>query len=264
MPAIQPALLRQQTALLAEQFYQPKAFVRSLHHLLEFYSDRARRPGQSGLPPPLLTSYHVRPPVLRQLLIELDPFAKNDPIETLKLCDALWEEPFLEFRRLAISLLGKVSVQPAGPVIQRLHAWMLSNPERRLVEALLHDGCSALRLEQINEYLGLIENWLNHPKTYFHQVGLQALLPLVRDLEFENLPVIFRMIQPFVWVISPSLRADIVEIVSALANRSPQETAYFLRQSLIYPDQRDIPFLIRQSSANFPDEIRQNLLNAVR
>jgi hypothetical protein len=59
MPAIQPARLRQQAALMVEHFDQPAAFVRSLHHLLEYYADRAHRPGQAGKPPALLAAYNV-------------------------------------------------------------------------------------------------------------------------------------------------------------------------------------------------------------
>ena len=50
MPAIQPVRLKRQSALLVEQFNNPAAFIRSLHHLLEFYADRVHRPGQAGEP----------------------------------------------------------------------------------------------------------------------------------------------------------------------------------------------------------------------
>ncbi len=244
MPAIQPAILRQQAVLLAEYFSEPKAFVRSLHHLLEYYSDRARRPGQSGLPPPLMPSYHVRPPVLRQVLLEIEVYVQDDPEAALRLCDTLWEEPFLEFRLLAISLLGKVSVQPPGPVIER--------------------GCKTLRSEQPDQYLEVIENWLSQTKNYSRQVGLQALVPLVQNPEFSNLPIVFRLIQPLILVISPALREDIVDIVRALTRRSPQESAYFLRQNLSHPDQKDVPFLIRKCAPDFPEGIRRNLLDSIQ
>ena len=75
--------------------------MRSLHHLLDFYADRARRPGQSGKPAPLIDAYKVHPPVLRHILQELIPLAAENPDAGLALCDALWEQPYLEFRLLA-------------------------------------------------------------------------------------------------------------------------------------------------------------------
>jgi hypothetical protein len=197
------------------------------------------------------------------VLLELEAPARESPQEALKLCDALWGVPYLEFRLLAISLLGKISLQPSGLVIERLNAWILSNPERRLVQAILEDGCKILRTQQPGEYFKMIEEWLNHPRVYFQQVGLQALLPQVRDPRFDNLPVIFRLIQPYILTIKPALREDIVDLMQALARRSPRETAFFLRQNLSHPDQKDVPFLIRQCASEFPEDIRRNLLNAI-
>ncbi len=123
MPAISPARLKHQAALLAEHFDDPPAFVRSLHHLLESYSNRVYRPGQAGELPPLLQTYRVQPPVLRQLLLAIAPLASKNPDAGLALCDALWEQPYLEFRLLAASLLGQLPCSPAEPVIARMKAW---------------------------------------------------------------------------------------------------------------------------------------------
>ena len=71
MPAINPARLKQQAALLADHFDSPAAFVRSLHHLLDYYSERVQRTGQAGVMPTLLPAYRVRPQVLRLVLQEL-------------------------------------------------------------------------------------------------------------------------------------------------------------------------------------------------
>ena len=57
MPAIRPEILRRQSALLADEFYQPEVYLRSLHHLLDQYANRAYRSGQVGKPKPLLENY---------------------------------------------------------------------------------------------------------------------------------------------------------------------------------------------------------------
>jgi hypothetical protein len=264
MPAIQPALLRRQAALLAEQANEAKGFVRSLHHLLEYYADRARRPGQSGKPSPLLTAYHVRPPVLRQILQELEPIASQQPEIALELCDALWAEPYLEFRTLAISLLGKISPDPDEPLFERVQAWIQPSLERDLTQMVLNVGCVGLRREKTEDYLSMVERWLSHSLPFYQQAGLQALLPVVEDPLFDNLPVVFRLLSPMALASSPALRADIVEIFRLLARRSPNETAFFLRQGLKNPEQRDIPFLIRQCLSEFPTEQQESLRQAIR
>ncbi|MGE5124163.1 MAG: hypothetical protein ACM3H7_06560, partial [Acidobacteriaceae bacterium] len=93
MPAIQPARLKQQIANLADKFNHPNQFIAQLHALLDQYSDHTHRPGQSGIPSPLISSYNTPPPVMRQIWQALLPLARNDAKSALAICDALWAEP---------------------------------------------------------------------------------------------------------------------------------------------------------------------------
>jgi hypothetical protein len=264
VPAIQPARLRHQAALLAEQFSDPPAYIRSLHYVLDFYSDRARRPGKTGKPGPLLTAYNVRPPVLRMLLQELVPQAEQDVAGGLALCDALWAEPYLECRLLAGMLLGQIPLQPPEAITDRLQGWITTNLEFFLIEALLSNGVERLHRQQPQVLIHMIEGWLHSTKTFHQQLGLRALLPLIRDPAFENLPVFFRLIQQLCQAAPAALRPDLLDVLAALARRSPQETAYFLRQTLIFPDSPDTPWLIRQSLSQFPPEMQSSLRQAMR
>lgn len=264
MPAIQPARLKQQAVLLADHFDNPPAFVRSLHHLLDFYADRSHRPGQAGEPPPLLAAYHVRPPVLRQILLELVPLAVNRSQAGLNLCDALWEQPYLEFRYLAASLLGQIHPASPEPVLERVQAWATTQLEVRLMSVLLDAGLARLRSDHPQALVELVQQWLEMPDVFHKQMGLQALVPMVRDLSFENVPVFFRLVSPFTRVTPPALRPDLLDVLAALAKRSPQETAYLLRHNLSLPNSPDTAWVIRQSLGAFPPQVEAGLRNAVR
>jgi DNA alkylation repair enzyme len=263
MPAIQPARLRQQAALLAQSFNQPDVFIRSLHHLLESYADNARRPGQGGETPPLIEAYYVRPPVLRQLLVELNPYAQKEPDTAIVLAKALWQQPYLEFRQLAASLLGLVPVGDPRPIIALLESWLNTRPEDRLIEALLVQGMLSLRRDRQDVYLEVVSNWLKRPEVYANQLGLRALVPLVQDPGFENIPSIFRIIQPFSRSLAGGLRPFMVAIMHALARRTPQETSYFLRYNLETPENPDSPWLARQTLPVLPVEMRVSLRAAL-
>ncbi len=264
MPAIQPALLRQQAALLVEHFDDPPAYLRSLHYLLDFYADRARRPGQSGMPAPITTSYNVRPPVLKMILQELAPPASEDPEAGLALCDALWAEPTLEFRLLATMLLGQIPPTPPERIISRLKAWLVPDLEFFLIEALMNHALGQLRQEYPQAMIRLVQDWLESNKPLYQQLGLRALLPLVLNPEFENLPVFFRLLQPLACNVPVGLRPDLLDVLAALAHRSPQETAYFLRQALNFPGAADAPWVVRQMLDEFPLETAQMLRNAAK
>jgi hypothetical protein len=264
MPAIQPARLKQQATLLAESFGDPGGYVRSLHHMLDFYSDRSRRPGQSGKPSPLIMAYNVKLPVLRLILQSIQPLALENPDEALALCDALWEEPYLEFRLMAAMLLGLIPPQPPETITRRLNDWITSDLEENLIEALLENALVRLYQEAPNTIIQMIQGWLESPLPFYQQVGLRALLPLIWNPEFDNLPVCFRLLQSLVRSAPPVLRPDVLDVLGAMARRSPQETAHFLRQTLGTPKAVDTAWLIRQTLHEFPEGIRSNLRKTVR
>jgi len=250
--------------MLAEHFEDPPAYIRSLHYLLDFYSDRARRSGQSGKPGPLITAYNVKPPVLRQIILELTPLALENPQQGLALCDALWEQPYLELRLIAATLVGQIPPDSAEAITQRIQTWMTPELENYLMDALLMQSMVRLRQERSQSLVRLFQDWIESPNPLYNQLGLRALLPWIRDPEFENLPVFFRLIQQLTRNAPTSLRPDLLDVLEALARRSPKETAYFLRQTLNTPEATDTPWIIRQTLHSFPAELQQSLRSSVK
>jgi hypothetical protein len=99
---------------------------------------------------------------------------------------------------------------------------------------------------------------------YQQQQGLRALLPMINDPRFENLPVFFRLIAPLTRTAPSAVRPDLLDVLESLARRSPPETAFFLRQTLDTPNSPDTPWLIRQCLRAFPDELQASLRETVR
>jgi hypothetical protein len=264
VPAIQPALLKQQAALLADHFSDPPAYIRSLHYLLDFYSDRSRHPGATTNPAPILTAYKVRPPVLRTLLLELVPLAVGDPEQGLALSDALWNEPYLEFKLLAAMMLGEIPPEPPDTIVQRLKSWLSSDVELSLSSIVLESSCSRLRNEHPRAMVALIRDWLDQRNPFYQQLALRALLPLIEHPEFLNVPVFFRIIQPLAASVPTGLKPDLLDVIAALARRSPSETAYFLEKTLLLSEAPDTAWLIRQSLEEFPAVLQKNLRKAER
>ena len=259
MPAIHPARLKHQAALLAEHFDDSPAYVRSLHHLLDSYAERIHRPGQAGTPAPLLAAYKVRPPVLRQVLQELVPLARENPEAGLGLCDALWEQPNLEFRLLAAALLGQIPCNQPELILTRIRAWVQPDVEARLLEPLFTQGIGCLRREHPGEVIILAGDWLQQKDLFYQQLGLRIMLSFIDDPQYENLPAFYRLVQPLVRSAPARLRPDILEVLAALIRRSPNETAYFLRQTAALPNSPDTPFLIRQLLRDFPEDFQNGM-----
>jgi hypothetical protein len=265
MPAIQLARLKIQSAELVSHFYDPAAFVRGLHDLLDFYADRTRKPGQAGEPPPLIKPYNVPPPVLRQVKTDLNPYVATDKDSALALCDTLWGEPYLECRLLAIELLGLIPPDPPDEVLERVNAWATPKIEDRLLNALVNKGLIEVSKRYPELFLSQVDEWLTSEEDLARRMGLKAISMMLEDRDFENLPKIFRLLAPLIRSSPSQLRPDLLDVIQSLAKRSPNETAFFLRQNLsVLEDNSGTAWLIRNSARYFPAEIQISLKNALR
>ena len=264
MPAIHLARLKQQSAQLVDLFDQPERFVYELTHLFDLYSDRTHRPGQSGEPPSLLITYNLPKPVLRQVTSDLQLKAITNPSEVLVLAKRLWLEPSLEFRLLAASLLGFTQVETPEMVLNTIVEWAESGMDDRLLAIVMNNGLTSIRKDAPERLIEQIQIWLQSNDIYVQQVGLRALIPILSAAQYENLPVFFHMLSPFVRKAPLRIRPDILEALRILASHSPKETVYFLHQNLNAPDNPDAALMARQILPNFPQESLDSLRTALR
>lgn len=264
MPAIQLARLRLQAAQVAASFYEPPLLVRQLHDLLDFYADRTHKPGQAGAPAPLIRPYHAPKPVLRHVTAELAGPAAADPPAALLLADALWSEPYLEFRLLAAAMLGQLPPEASESTLRRVNQWVTPGCEDSLLDALVERSLAALRRNRPERYLQAVENWLAGGGPFFPRLALKALPPIISDTRYENLPVFFRILSPFIWSVSLDLRPFVIDAFAALAHRSPNETAYFFIQNLDVSGSPGAAWYARQVLPHFPQDVRDRLRPQLR
>ena len=259
MPAIQIARLQAQMAQLMDLYRQPALFVRSLHDLLDAYTDHTYRPGQAVKAQPLLPHYRVPLPFIRQVEIELAVLCRQDAQAGLALADALWADAYFEPRLLAIYLLSLAPVSPPEPVLQRISAWAQPEEDRQVLRALISRGTARLLREQTDCWSELVKNWLASAQLPVQAMGLHALLAIIEDEDFQNLPVIYHLISPTHHRLPARLQADLLAVLQALARRSPAETAFFLRQILTLSSDPLIPRLVRRCLPFFSPEMQDGL-----
>jgi hypothetical protein len=259
MPAIQPARLKHQTAQLTIVFEQPDLFIKALFNLLYLYADHTQRPGQGGEPTPLLESFRVPQPVLREILFELKSSSRLNPQAALSLCQRLWAEPLLEYRWIASAMLGQISALPPQQVLQVVQEWLEIKPEDTIRQVLLDQGLIYLRQERSEFLMTAIKEWLSNPKLYLNQCGIWALYFMATDPNFHNIPEVFYLLTPFIRSAPNELRPDLLNIMHKLAHYAPQETAYVLRQNIDIFDSSDTAWIARQLIHEFPKPIQESL-----
>ncbi len=231
MPAINLARLKTQTARLSEKFSEPEAFVRALNELLDFYTNRTIRSTQIAQRLSVPT-YRTPAPVLRQIQAELVSLAGTRSIEAIALTNALWKAGTFEARLLAAYLLGSIPPAQAIPALTRLPDWLAQSTDKEIRSALLTDAFARLRRENPEALFILLEDWLKSPRSSMQVWGLRALIPMVTNPQFENLPAVFRILRPAVQSAGPVTQLELQACLATLEQVSPIETLAFLRENI--------------------------------
>lgn len=263
MPAIDISRLKMQATVLVEKFDQPVVFLKGLHEILDLYADRTLRAGAVASPVSVLPAYRTPPAVLRQIEMELAPLASTFPDQAMSLTDALWKDGYLETRLLAATLLGRIHPE-TSLLVERISAWVGRTRDRHVRDALLTVSLGRLRRESPTAFLKLISGWFDPSSSKMWSNAIYALLPLLEDPSYENLPPVYNAVY---WVIStaPSiLQNDLIDLIKALYAASPVETTYFLRQTISGSSTPEALMTFRRMAPSLPAALQPMIQELVR
>jgi hypothetical protein len=170
--------------------------------------------------------------------------------------------PVLEYRQLAAGLLGKMPPQFASAVVERIFAALDTETDIRLQNLLVNPGLARLSKEEPGVVLDLIARMLSSENIVEIRAGLHAFIPLLQERDFTNLPVVFRLLRPFVLRGQSDLRPDILDVVISLTRKSPAETAHYFQE--LMKDNSETSWYVRQSLPEYPVELQINLKESMR
>ena len=258
MPSIDLARLNKQAARLADLFDQPAAFIRELHEILNLYVNRTLRTHKSVAPSSVLPTYRTPRVILRRIETELSPLAAQNADQALELADELWDAGSLETRLLAAFLLGHIPPQEER-LLARLTVWTQKVRDPNVRASLLTNSLSRLRKEMPEQFLTLVREWLYPRRRKLWANGLQALLPLIENRSYENMPPIFDIVEPIIEAAPVILQPDIEKLIIALYQDSPTETIYFIKKILAKGENPQTAVTMRRISPAFPQELRSSL-----
>ncbi len=262
MPAIDIARLKIQAASLVEKFDRPAAFLHDLHEILDLYADRTLRVSVAA-PASVLRSYRSPQSVLKQIEFELAPLTATFPEQSMALTDALWKDAHLETCLLAATLLGRID--PRTPLlVERISAWVGGVRDKKVRAALLNISLNRLRREAPNKFLSLIQAWLasNDPKMW--ACGIEALIPLLDDPGFENLPPVFDIVRPVIASAPAGQQNELAGLINALHRASPVETIFFIKQTISASYNPQALTILRRILPELNKEIQPHVQKALR
>jgi len=263
MPAIDLARLRKQANRLADFFFLPEDFIKHLREMLDFYVNYTLRKKENIAPGSNLPTYRTPPVVMRQIENAIGPIAAENPHYALELADLLWDEGNIETRLLAAFLLGRIPPQEER-LLARLTAWTQQVRDPSVREALLTTSLARMRKETPDEFLIVISEWLHPARQRLWSNGIQALLPMINDPNFENLPPIYELTRPIIEAAPGILQNELGKLINALYQASQSETEYYLREILENSPTPLTAVTLRRILNTFPPELQATLRELIR
>ena len=135
--------------------------------------------------------------MLNQIIIELIPLINENPKRLLLIADSLWEDDYMETRILGISILGNTPPSEFDSVLSRIQDWAKSTDNKTIIDILLLDGSKNIRQTNPAIWINQISMWLKINNPEIQIIGLKAMLPLISDNTFNDLPPLYSKIEPF-------------------------------------------------------------------
>lgn len=262
MTAINPAKLKTQTARLGELISLPDQFTAQLHELLHFYGTRVRQTGLSKTSLSL-QAYQVPDPVILTLESEVAERLIEDLEAGYSLADALWKEKWVEFRQLAIHVLGLLPDEEPNRIFDKIKTWLETCSSEEVRQSIMTEGMSGLAKTKPGQCLKFIEELIGSGTKGNLQAALFGLELFAGDPSFSNLPILFRYLSRILQAEESGLVKEISVLLHILASRSEQETTYFLVKQLDSDLKPRILRVIRKVmgdlSPEFQDLLREKL-----
>jgi hypothetical protein len=245
MTAINPARLKVQTAEIGEIISHADNFASQLHELLTFYSARIRQTSLAKTHQKIQT-YQVPEPVIQALETEIEERLEPEPEVGYALVDVLWDEPWIEFRQIAIHVLGILPVNDIARILDRITTWLEECTSEEIRQLIMTDGIARLASERPDQAISYIKHLISTDSKEDYQAALFGLEAVAKDPSYLNLPVLFRILSTILAEEEEGLIKEINALVRTLAGRSEQETTYFLITQLDTASEPRIFRVVRQ------------------
>lgn len=263
MPAVNPSRLQIQIEELLTHFDKPQSFHRRLQALFSLYANGTLRFGQSPEPRPTSPMYHLPQPLIRQLHLAIKPYLDKDPQAALACADELWDDPYFEIKQTAIFILGNVMIEEPDPILNRLESWIDTQPDDGLRLNLLSTGTLILQKKFPTAWERFIQSLLDQNNPKLIGCGLQGLIEIIEREDFENFPMIFRLISPIIQKPHTAHMEELENLVKTLIGQTPTETTFFLKQTLSLSQSPETKRLIKRCLPMLPEKERQDLKSSL-
>ncbi len=264
MTAIDLNILRQQVDTLASHLEDPQTFIKEFHELMETYHQRFRKRNRENLPKSFLRTYDLPIQVFPILETGLKSYAQKNPEPAIVLIEKLRKDPYFEAQDLAAFLLGVLPETISPSKVEITINWLKEPVDNAVVESIFNRVTGNLNLTANTEWKFLIRHLLESNDPRMQNLGLKGLAVIIEKHDDADLPFLFKQIRPFIQTAEQMQNNNLRKVISVLAERTPYETAYLLKQILADREGKEIERQIRSYFDFFPEDIVESLKTAIK
>lgn len=264
MASININKLRFQIADLVAHFSDPDLFYKCFLEIMDQYSQRSLRKGSESTVNSFLPTFNCPDQVINQIIIGLQDKIRLEPVNALHIADQLWMDRYLESHELAALILGHIPTAYSSKVLDRIILWASPELDGAALKVLFAEATRGILKQDSKVLEDAIAGMLDKQDIEMHKIGLEAILSLINNQDFDRFPILFKLITPFILESGDEIvHLKTLAVLIALIKRTPIESAYYLKQSLAYSESNQVEGIIRRLIPNFPPDLRQSLLDAI-
>lgn len=260
MPAIDPARLSREIQTVTLAFNQPPELVERVLALLDFYADRILRPGAHAAMRAPQRAFSAPAPVVNGLRQALGREASAYPESAWEIADRLWAAGYHETYLLAAAVLEpQIDARAAAWVGDRLGRGL----DDRLQDVLASTAWRGWRTAEPEGFLALVNAWIAGKDAARQVFAYAALKAAVEATPPDGLAAMMDLLYRLPSARSPGVQQARLELLRALAARSPAEVAAYLlhkHERGAPGSERDLRLLLDR----FPQELQSRLRLALR
>lgn len=264
MPVIDPSRLQKQIRFCFAKQSNTELFVTAIKDLLESYSDHTYRPGELSTLPSSLQSYHVPQPLIWALRRELASLSQSHPEQALAIAKEMWEQPFREFKHLAISILENLPSEMEKELFRIAEQWVSTCIYNDLIESIAQHVMNNIRTKQPATLIDQAQKWVVDERLNVRMFGFFVLEQISVSISFSDLPLLFKIISPYLNRCPTQIYPHIVSICNNLIAKSPKEMAYLMHTAVIENPSADARKLIKSCLPAFPIEQQNDLSSLIK
>ena len=263
MPSVQLERLRPQINAIVTQYENSEIFTKSLISLLKSYSEDIDYSPSQIRAFSLTPRLNVPQVVLNQLEISLKHLARTFPSPTKSIIEKLWEQEYFEPKTLALILLSNLDAQENDFYFEKINKWVDEDIEEPIITVVFENAFANKDIFASEQWLTLAEKWLYSKNDRIRKIGFRAITSLIDADVHQNLPAMFRLVEPMLSKPHVLINKDLTTLIHSLIKASQPETAAFLIHLSVMVPKPEVYALIRKCLPFFDQYYSSQVSNKI-